>query len=177
MAVKLNLLPPGVGVAGRVGKLLKIAKMLGVIAVAFFLIFTLGISALFILNTSTLNQLNSDVDSLKSKIVSLESTEQQAVLLKDRVGKIKLVLGFPSAIGNLDKVNSFVASLPPTATLSELDVDPQNVDFSVQFTSINDLSTFLRTLADTKLFPSGVLTSFGFNPATGYALSVRLANK
>jgi hypothetical protein len=177
MAVKLNLLPQGTSVTGTLGKVLKTTKMLGVIFIAFFLIFTLGISAFLIISTISLRNLNSDIDSLKSQISTLESTEQQAVLLKDRLAKIKTALAVPSSIKNLDGANPYISNLPPTASLTELNIDPQKVDFSIQFGSSNDLSVFLRDLSDTKNFPVGVLTSYSFNPITGYLISVRLSNK
>jgi Tfp pilus assembly protein PilN len=177
MAVKLNLLPQGTSATGTLGKVLKTTKMFGVILIAFFLIFALGISAFFIVSSITLKNLNSDLDSLKSQISALESTEQQAVLLKDRLAKIKTALAIPSAIKNLEGVNPYVSNLPPAASLTELNVDAQKVDFSIQFGSTSDLSAFLRSLSETKNFPVGVLTEYSFNPASGYLVSVRLSNK
>lgn len=162
---------------GTLGKALKTTKMLGVIAIAFFLVFTLAISAFFILSTITLGSLNSDNDSLKAQVSALQSTETQVVLLKDRVGKIKTALNVPSAIKNLDSVTPFVSSLGPTASLNELDVDSQKVDFSVLFASTADLSTFLKTLTNSTTFTSEVMTSFGYSPTSGYLLGVRLTGK
>jgi Tfp pilus assembly protein PilN len=176
MAVKLNLLPQGTSISGSLGKALKLTKMLGVIAAAFFLVFALGLSALFILNTITLNRLNSDVNTLKGQITALESTEQKAVLLKDRLSKIKTALLLPSAVPNLDKVNSLVAALPPATILSELNVDPQKVDLTIRFNATGDLSTFMKSLATSKSFTSVVLTTFGYNPSSGYTVGVRLSS-
>ena len=98
MATKINLLPPGFGVTGNLGKILKAVRMVGVIGLAFFLVFGLGISIYFIVSTITFNALKSETNSLKEQVKTLQTTEQQIVLLKDRIGKINMALGLPEAI-------------------------------------------------------------------------------
>lgn len=177
MAVKLNLLPPGVGVTGSMSKALNTTRMLGVIALAFFLLFTLGISGFFILNTVTLNNLNSDVDSLKSRLASLQTVETQTVLLKDRLGKIKTAFALPDSRKNLDAVNPLLSGLGPSATLSELNVDPAKADISLTFTSNADTSAFMSSLAGSQNFASATLTTYSFSPVGGILVGVRIVPK
>ena len=177
MAIKLNLLPPEARVTGTLGKVLNTTRMLGVIGVAFFLVFTLGISAFFILSTVTLNNLNSNLDALKSQITALQTTETQAVLLKDRIGKIKTALSLPNSVKNLDTTNPIISSLGPAASLGELDVDSQKVDLSLVFTSNVDTSAFIKSLSDSQSFTTATLTSFSYSPAGGILVGVRLIPK
>ena len=186
MVIRINLLPPGFGVTGNLGKVLKLARMLGVIGAAFFLVFGLGISTFFIVSTITFNGLKSETDSLKAQIKALQETEQQVVLLKDRIGKINAALGLPEAIKNLDAIEPFISNLSSSASLNELDIDAQKIDLSLQFRSSADTSAFIKSLSDTKslsdmkslpdskVFTSVVLTSFGYDPTNGYTVSVRM---
>lgn len=178
MAININLLPPGFGITGTLGKILKLTRMLGVIGLALFLFFALGISAFFISSTMTLNGLNSDNGSLKDQIKTLQSSEQQVVLLKDRIGKINTVLGLPDAIKTLNIIEPFISNLSASSSLSQLDIDPIKIDLSLQFSSTADTSAFIKSLSnmkslpDSKVFTSVVLTSFGYNPISGYLVGV-----
>lgn len=174
MATKINLLPPGFGVTGELGKILKVARMLGVIGAALFLIFGLGISIFFIISTITFNGLKSQTDSLKTQIKALQETEQQMVLLKDRIGKISTALGFPEAIKNLDAIDPFISNLSPSASLNQLEIDPQKIELSLQFRSTADTSAFVKSLSESKDFTSVILTSFGYDPTNGYTVGVNI---
>lgn len=177
MAVKLNLLPPGAGVTGRLGKFLNTTRMLGVISLAFFLVFALGISAFFIFSTATVSSLNRDVDALKSQISTLETTETQAVLLKDRLGKIKTALNLPSSVKNLDAAAPLISNLSPTASLNAFDVDPQKADLSIVFTTTSDTSAFIKSLSVSKNFTTATLMSYSYSPSGGILVGVRLIPK
>lgn len=177
MAIKLNLLPPETRATGTLAKVLNTTRMLGVIGIAFFLVFTLGISAFFILSTVTLNGLNSNIGSLKSQIAALETTETQVVLLKDRIGKINTALNLPNSIKNLDVVNPVISNLSPSTSLSELDVDTQKVDISMIFTSNADTSAFIKSLSDSQNFKTATLTTFSYSPGGGILVGVRLIPK
>jgi Tfp pilus assembly protein PilN len=174
MTIRINLLPPEYAVSGPLGKLLKTTRMLGVIALGAFLVFALGLAAFFIFSSFQLRALKANEDKLKSDIASSETSEQQIVLLKDRLAKVKIAQSTQSGVKNLEKIDPFIAGLSGSTILTELDVDSQKVDLSILFKSNNELSTFLKTLTDSKVFQSVVLTSFGFNPLTGYLVTIRL---
>ena len=174
MATKINLLPPGFGVTGNLGKILKAVRMVGVIGLAFFLVFGLGISIYFIVSTITFNALKSETNSLKEQVKTLQTTEQQIVLLKDRVGKINMALGLPEAIKNLDAIDPFISNLSSSASLNQLEIDAQKIDLSFQFRSTADTSAFIKSLSDMKDFRSVVLTSFGYDSTNGYTVGISI---
>jgi len=174
MATKINLLPPGFGVTGNLGKILKAVRMVGVIGLAFFLVFGLGISIYFIVSTITFNALKSETNSLKEQVKTLQTTEQQIVLLKDRIGKINTALNFPEAIKNLDAIDPFISNLSSSASLNQLEIDPQKIELSLQFRSTADTSAFIKSLSDMKDFRSVVLTSFGYDSTNGYTVGISI---
>lgn len=177
MAINLNLLPPEYGTLGNLGKILKVTRALGVIAMALFFVFALGVSGFFIASTIAINNLNSDVGALKSQVVAQQTSEQQIVLVKDRIGKIKTVLAKPDALKNLAAVNPYVSGLTPSTTLSDLSVDSDKVAFSLVFKNNADLTNFMSQISQDKNFGSVELTSFTFNSTSGYSVEITTATK
>lgn len=178
MALKINLLPSEKRVSGNLGKFLAMTRMLGVIGIAVFLVFSLGVGAFFILSSTQLNNLNSENDSLKSQLVQLSTTEAQMVVLKDRVAKIKTIQSTPTAFKNMTDFLSLTNSFS-NSSLNELDVDPTSVVAIINFKLNSDLSAFIQGISSSTLFKSVSLDSFSFNPGTGYLanLSAKSNNK
>lgn len=177
MPIKVNLLPTERRVSGSLGQFLRISRMLGVIALAVFLVFGLGLGAFFAVSSIELNGLNSSNDALKSQLTSLQTTEAQLVVLKDRIAKIKLAQAIPSATKNLTDFNPFLSSLTSGTGISELDVDTAKISTSIVFTSNSDLTSFIKTLSASTLFKNVSLTTFGYNPTNGYLVSIAVTTK
>ncbi|KKU09038.1 MAG: hypothetical protein UX13_C0051G0008 [Candidatus Woesebacteria bacterium GW2011_GWB1_45_5] len=180
MAVKLNLLPPEYSVSKGLNRLLKATRMLGVIGLGIFLVFVLGMGAFFIFSSLTLRELSSENEALKTQITARSTSEQQLVLIKDRIKKVRTVRGISSSLPNLNNFETLSTSLGAGIDLTEVAVDSQKIDLSVRMDSNSELTSFVGTLtglatqAGTKIFKSVVLTSFGFNPVGGYVANIRI---
>ncbi len=172
MAVTLNLLPPELAVSGPLGKVLKTVRMINVILLAGFIVFSLGLFGFFIFSRIELNSATSANDQLKNQILAQEQSETQIVLLKDRIGKIKTIQNIPSSIKNFQNVEPYVTALGSDSTLSELNVDSQKTDITVLFKSNSGLSDFIQSLKSSQVFTSINISSFGFNPLSGYLVTV-----
>ncbi|KKR26631.1 MAG: hypothetical protein UT58_C0009G0011 [Microgenomates group bacterium GW2011_GWC1_39_7b] len=142
--------------------------MLNVILLSGFIIFALGLAAFFAFSSIQLQSISSEVDEIKSLIVSQEKTEQAVVLLKDRLAKIGMARGVVSSIKIFSRIEPFLINIGPNSNLSELSIDPQKLDLSVVFRSNSDLSAFLKNISDSEVFKFVTLTTFGYNPASGY---------
>ena len=174
MAIKINLLPPESTVSGPLGQVIKVTRMLNVIFLGGFIVFIFVLGGLFIFNSLKLQNLNTNIAQLKSQVSAQETSEQQVVLLKDRIGKIQLLQTLPNSMKNITNIDTFLNTVEGNSTLTELDVDSQKTDISMLFSNNNDLSNFLKSITSSKLFKSAVLSSFGFNPASGYLVSIHL---
>ncbi len=174
MAIKLNLLPQEYAVPSGLNKILKSARALGIIFLAAFVIFAIGLSAFFFISSLQLRRMTAETEVLKSKIVSQQETEQKIVLLKDRINKIKIVKAMPSALTNLGKLNLILANLSPDSSLSELSIDSKKTEVSVLFRNSVSFANFLKTLKESDDFSQVTLKSFGFNPVNGYLVTVQL---
>lgn len=177
MAVKLNLLPPEYSVSTGLSKTLGITRMLGVISLALFLIFGLGLGAFFVVSTFELNNINQTNGGLKNQILAQASVENQVVLLKDRIKKIKTALSLASTSKNLGNVNDLIGSFGNGVSITELTMDPAKADLSVGFSNNADLSTFIKNVESSTVFKTITITSFGFNPSSGYLVAVDLLAK
>ena len=177
MAIKLNLLPPELAIDKNLSSLLKLSRSLGVISIAAFLIFVLGVGGFFIVSTVTLNNLNTNTDALKKQIADQETSEQQIVLLKDRIKKISLVQSTPGSLNNLVAIDPFLLNLTADSSVSELSVDSQKTQLLLNFKSNSQLSTFLDTLSASDVFKTVVISSFSLSPVSGYSVGVNIENK
>jgi|SRR5688572_17036863 len=177
MAIKLNLLPPELAVDKKLGAVLKTTRVVGTILLGAFLIFVLGLSAFFVISSVLLRNTIARVDNLKDQIVARETSEQQMVLLKDRLKKISSVRAIPTSFENLSAIDPFLLSLSPDSAVTELDVDPIKIGLLINFKTTSDLTSFFENLATSDVFKSATLSSFGFNPLAGYLAGLSVVPK
>lgn len=175
--MKINLLPPELSVDKNLSVILKAVRSLGVIALVAFFIFIAVLSAIYIVNSSTLNKLASDLSQTKTQITAAETSEQQMVLLKDRIGKIGIVKGFPSSLKNLALIDPYLANFSPDSSLNELDVDSKKTQLLLTFKSNNDLSAFMSSLSKSDVFKTVILSSFSLSPVSGYSVGINIEGK
>lgn len=177
MPVNLNLLPPELSVSKNLGSLLKTLRALGVIAIGAFLVFGTGIGAFFIVSRMTLENLNVKLNALKSQVSAQEKSEQQVVLLKDRLAKITTIRGMPSSLINLTVMEPFLAGFSSNVSINQMEVGTKGIDLALNIKTNSDLSAFLTSIKDSGVFKSVDLTSFAFSPSTGYSVGVTMVKK
>jgi Tfp pilus assembly protein PilN len=177
MPVKLNLLPENLQVSKGLIKFLKTTKALGVIFIVIFIIFCLGIGGLFIFSKISLTNIQAQVDQLKSEVVAQEESEQQLVLLKDRLAKISSIKNIPNASKNIVNLDSLFTDMSPDSIMNEANITSTKIDITLIARSNEDLSTFIKNLKSTTLFNFINLSSLGYSPKSGYSIAVSLSNK
>jgi hypothetical protein len=174
MAIKLNLLPAEYVVSGSLGKILKTTRSLGVILIAAFIIFVVVLGAFFLISNFQLTDASGKEADLKSQIAAEEESEQKTVLLKDRLKKIKTVQTVPNSQKNVGNLDPVILGLGSNATLTELSADSEKADLSINFKNNSDMAGFLENIDSIKTFKTVIMTTFGFNPTSGYLVSIRL---
>jgi hypothetical protein len=146
--------------------------------VVLFLLFSAGLGGFFVINNISLNSLNQNVSQLENQISAQETSEQQIVVLKDRVTKIEQAKSSPSALKTITDVNSVLANLSAGTSVSQFNANPTKADLSMSFTTNADLESFIQSFSGSSLpFGSAVLTSFGYSPSSGYQVGVSLTEK
>lgn len=177
MAVKLNLLPPELSVSKNLGNLLKTVRIINVIGMAAFLVFTLGIAAIYIFSLISLNSLNASTAALKTQISAQEKTEQQVVLLKDRLDKAATVLQIKGSYPNLIAIEPFLAAFSATATVNQMTIASGSLSISLNTQQTSDVTSFLNSFQTSSAFKSSGLTVFNLNPKTGYLVEIDATSK
>lgn len=177
MTIKLNLLPPELAVDKKTSNILKSVRAFNLILTALFVIFTIGLSAYFIFTSIMLKNKLASLDSLKNKIKTLQTSEQQMILLKDRIKKINTAQAKDSSLKSLDAIDPILSTLSQESQITELNVDVAKIIFLISFKSTFDLTNFFENLSKSTVFKSATLSSFGFNPLTGYLAGISVVPK
>jgi cell division protein FtsL len=177
MAIKLNLLPPEKEVNQNLNSFLKTTKALGVIGIVAFLIFGIGMAIFFISSTISLNNINSSIKSLSSKVLAQQKSEQKIILVKDRINKIASIQKLPSSLTSLDAINPYLENINGVNSIGDLRISPTTVNLSLKIQKYSDLSSLIESLESSDKFESVSLGSFNLNPSTGYSLEIKTENK
>lgn len=176
MQDNLNLLPQNLQVSKGLDGVLKTTKALGVILIVTFIVFAIGAAGYFIYSKITLNNLQTNIEQLKSQVKAQESSEQQLVLLKDRLAKISSVRSAPNSSKNITGLDSLFTNVSPQSSANQIDVSSQKINITMMIRSNEDLVTFIQNLKNTKLFKTVTLTSLGYTTNLGYSMIVNLVN-
>ena len=177
MAVNLNLLPSDYEVSDSVAKLIKSARQLNVILLAIFFAGALSMAGFFVFSAISLQNLNTQNTNIRNQIQVQQTAQQQVVLLKDRLSKIKRVQAVPGAAQNLTAISPLIGSVSDSGSVSELNVSPQKTSMSLTFRTNSDLVSFIKTLNGNTNFSSITMDSFSYNPTTGYLVSFSFSGK
>ncbi len=177
MTIKINLLPTDYRLTGPVGQIVKFARPLNVILLALFLVTVVGMGGFFIFSSFSLKNLVTRNDGLKKQIQSQSTAQQQMVLLKDRLSKIKTIQGIPTATKNLADIDPLLMLITGNSFLSELNLDSQKVAATVVFKSNSDLTNFLKAISSNTSYSSISLGTFNYSPVAGYQISLNFVKK
>src|SRR4030042_5979689 len=177
MPIKLNLIPSESQTSKNLGNLLKTLKSLSVIGVAVFLIFGVGLGILFIASTISLNNVNANVKKLSAQVAAQQKSEQQIILVKDRIDKVASIQGKPSSLANLILIDTFLTNLSGTGLVDQMSIDPNSIVLAANLTSYLDASTFIDSLQLSDTFGTVTLESFGLSPKRGYSIQIKTTKK
>lgn len=177
MAIKLNLLPTDILISKGLSKALRTFKALTVIFTVILLIFCLGMVGLFIVNKVTLDKAQSDVDNLKAQIKVQETSEQQLILIKDRLSKISTIKSKSDASNNIAGINSLVSDLSAKSRVTEEDASSTKSSLTISLGSNADLSNLIKNIEKTDVFKSVTLSSLGYSGIQGYVVMLDMSAK
>lgn len=165
---KINLLTTKIAPKSSVIKTSNTLKVIGLVWTVVFFVAVLVMVSIFLINSQQIRSSVSRQEQLKSAIRSLERTEQQYTLLKDRVTKINDIYAVGDAIKDLEKFYDIYLSFPEGATLERMEIGVGMIESSFLF---NDSQTLTESFV--KLLSNGEydyiqMNSFSFSPERGY---------
>ena len=170
----LNLLPQDLRVSKGVGGIVKVIKSLNVILAVLFLISALIVVALFVIGSLRLNSVLSEVDQLKSQVKAQETSEQQLVLIKDRLAKISYARGYANAKDSLQNASLLLNNMTGGVTVNSMNITSVKTDLSLTILSNDELSILMDNLKNSDKFKSIDVYSFEYNKNIGYQIKANL---
>lgn len=171
---KFNFLPPEMTVGAGMLKIVRIVRALSIAFSAMLFLFLFVSAAFYIVTSLEVTRLLETNEQMKAEIKSLESTEQKAVLTKDRVGKIKLAQETSSMNETVSTMSQVLGNLQSGIDISEVLVDKKGVDLTIRFLKREQISDFLSTISRVTFFKTIVLNSLNFSSEIGYLADLRL---
>lgn len=173
----INLLPEEKGPDKLISRLTVVCKNLSIILSGLLFLSVAVIAGILLIQNSGLNQLKLKQEKLTASVKNMEGTEKSLFLLKERLTKIKTIL----ASGNVNKdLLSSLDNLMGTqfgVTASEIEISPQKTVLLIQGTASAGLTDYLADLLKSDLYREITLTSFLYNPVSGYSLNLEVAQK
>lgn len=170
MAQTINLLPTELTRGKEVTKLASSLKVLDIILCAVLLVVgILGVGYTIILRNE-LTQATATRDDLKNKVLSLESSERQLVLLQDRLDKIAQIRAEDSVGELFDQQNKILAQVPEEVTLGDSIVDSGNSQLGVVSRNIAPLEALISNLQSIGYDRPLLMSSFSYNSFLGFKL-------
>lgn len=167
---KINLIPIELAVSPKTVKLTKTLSQITTIGViSLFLSIALVVAA-FIFYRLEANNLSQNIESLKTRITALESSEQKLVITKDRLNKIAIINDMPSIKGDIvdfQDVQNIITGVADSS-LIEATIQSNKTEFSINSKDSSSLSNLMAPLSGLTKYKSLILTSLGFSSTAGF---------
>lgn len=172
----INLLPTDFAPTGRVVQFANLLRSAIIVGFVFFAMLVLTLIGIFVFNSISLQNAISRQNQLKDSIKAQEATEQKLVLVKDRLGRAKEILGQENTSDQAQKLEQLLAGLADVSlTQSEIVAGKSELNFLA--TTPSGLTNLLARLKTSGLFEKITLSSFNFNPTTGYQVNITATKK
>ncbi len=177
MEKKINLIPSEMTVPTGTIKATKLLIKMLTAGSIILLVVIVGIISVFVYLKLELTKTTASVEDLKTKITSLEQSEQKLILTKDRLAKISVIKSYPSIeadLSNFSEVTDLFVD-NSDSSLVAVGIQPAKTEISVVSRSSSSLSAFLEPLSKLSKFKSVILLSLGFSPSSGFISDLVLA--
>lgn len=172
----INLLPTELAPKGSFLRIVSMIKKLTVVMLVLMVMFLVSSAGyIFYLNTQ-IGNLEKSAVAIKDSIAKLEQSEQKLFLLKDRVGKIALILqrqGEDRQPTNLETLLGVTTEV----TYSNLKVTPTISVVTVTSTTSLGLAHFLENLLTKPEYHQVKLLAINFDELKGYVLDLEVSEK
>lgn len=177
MKKQINLIPAEMAVSPKTVKLQKIITKLFISLTIILLLSIVTLAFFLIYYNSNLRTTLSENEVLKSRILTLEASEQKLVLAKDKLSKVKSIMSNDTIDKEFDNFKKFQNILLETnvsssSAYSESVIAPDKTEISIAIPDINSLSNLLGSISRLSDYNKIFLSSLGFNLKTGYLLSL-----
>ncbi len=170
----INLLPEELASKTGTNKTVNSIKNSAITMFAiFFLAFSGAIFYLVILSTQAKRVVESN-SSLQTTIKSLQEVEQRVVLAKDRLVKVKNILGKKTASDSVEGFELINQFLPSDAIMTEAKLTSNASEISFLISSSSGLVQVLSNILASDYFSIIQMKSFSYTSSMGYVINLEL---
>jgi hypothetical protein len=165
--IEINLLPGGLASKDSVAKILKVIATIDIVGTIVFGVCLFVLGGVLIVNTQNLNTSKENIESQKTKIKSMQNSEQQYYWVKERVDSIGGIMTKTKTFKNTEDLKSILSSMINLGNIVQLDIQAEKTDVTVGFDSSLKMKEFFLKLGEMN-YSKIALDSLSFNPNTGY---------
>lgn len=175
MATKvINLLPKELTVSKGVQDITaKLTKYSYTAIFLFVLVLASGGAAFFYFRNKLAN-LEANRSTLETNIQSLQETEQQIILTKDRVAKLKVILDRRTNEETFNKHRSISDNLPESITIENSEIGSSKSEIAFAAKDSRQLVSFMSSLLARADKLNIVMGSLSFDPFQGYNIVLEI---
>jgi len=173
MALKINLLPEDHVKDKKAKRISRIVRTGTLAILALFILIGGAEAGILYYLSQQLDDLAQEQSNIKLSIANLESTEQNLVLIKDRVQKIQELLNNRPDEEIISKQKLITNALLTNLSVKSIVIRPP--DYNIEITAASSLSVadLFQELSQKPGFDSLVLETTSFNPYEGYVLNLK----
>lgn len=179
----INLIPVDMTVSSKTLRLAALLNKISTIGAVVLVFLLVGLISTMVYYNIQYKNILTDTESLKSKIQTLEKSEQKLVLAKDKLSKIAEVKKEDSISNDLKSFETLLGlvSLTAGSNFTEISIDADKTETSIVSSNSSALSSIMQalySLSSNKLtsYKSIVMSSIGYNVSSGFLLSLVLKN-
>ena len=173
MAKKIDLLPPELRIGSEVVSIARKLRYFSMVLVLLVFFTAIGGFMLLYSKNNELKSLVTKKADLKSEVNGLATTEQQLVLVKDRVDDIAEIINSRENEKLFSQQIELVKDYPSNTNYSGLEVQGESSLLTMDSTSSKEMASLFEKLASTD-YESVLITKFGFGAETGYRFNIKL---
>lgn len=168
----INLLPQELKPNKSVLIIAKKFKKIAIIFSSFLILVFLTVVGIQYYYTRKIQESYVRQAELESQIKSMESTEQQLVLMKDRIEKIISIVTSGTIMEEVDTVDKVSSLIPEGMLVKNISIDKDLVQVTVVVGSLETASKYLNSVTSMTGLKYVNLVSFDYNPVVGYTIDL-----
>lgn len=170
----INLLTTKLAPKTAVLRIANTLKMVGMIATVVYFVSILLMVAIFIINQAQLSSIKKRQQVLTTSIESMKQTEQQHMLIKNRLSEIDKIGEKGNAMDDYEIFADMYKSMPEGSVLKDASVVVGKVETSFLFDRSSTLTTSLAKIIGYEDYAKVNMSSFSFQPEQGYLVSFEM---
>jgi len=171
----INLLTKRLAPAGSVVKLAKGMKIFAVVGTVLFFVAMVVMITIFVADSTSLAKSINNQETLTISIKSMETTEIEYTVVKDRVSSIKTIFDAGNVVDDLEDLLSLTNTIPKETEISHAEINKKSTKLSFRSPNSSNLVETFAKVVSTERYKTVILETFSYNPDKGYIIELEMS--